>query len=152
MSCRSMCQWWMCAHVGAGGGSVARGDARASFVMDHGRFGPQGALGGADGAVNEVDVWRGGGKYTLDHLSKEQDIALAAGDRVRVITPDGGGYGDPETRDPELSARNKHLGRTQVLHAAKPQWDIRALPELECWNAVIPDQVRERAVSYFQPT
>lgn len=29
---------------------VLRGDARACFVMDHGRTGPQGALGGLDGA------------------------------------------------------------------------------------------------------
>ena len=31
---------------------LRRGSARASFVMDHGRFGPQGALGGADGAAH----------------------------------------------------------------------------------------------------
>ena len=31
---------------------LRNGEARASFVMDHGRFGPQGALGGGDGAVN----------------------------------------------------------------------------------------------------
>jgi N-methylhydantoinase B len=29
---------------------ILRGEARASFVMDHGRFGPPGVLGGADGA------------------------------------------------------------------------------------------------------
>jgi N-methylhydantoinase B len=91
---------------------LRRGDARASFVMDHGRFGPQGALGGADGAVNEVEVWRDGIKYIPEHLSKEQDIALQAGDRVRVRTPGGGGYGDPTKRDPKLSARDKKLGRT----------------------------------------
>jgi N-methylhydantoinase B len=91
---------------------LRRGDARASFVMDHGRFGPQGALGGGDGAMNEVEVWRGGVKYIPEHLSKEQDIALQAGDRVRVRTPGGGGYGDPALRDPALAARDKRLGRT----------------------------------------
>src|SRR5262249_54526275 len=30
---------------------LLRGEARASFVMDHGRFGPQGVLGGRDGMV-----------------------------------------------------------------------------------------------------
>ena len=90
---------------------LRRGHARASFVMDHGRFGPQGALGGADGAVNEVEVWRDGVQYIPEHLSKEQDIALKAGDRVRVRTPGGGGYGDPAKRDPELTARDKKLGR-----------------------------------------
>ena len=50
------------------------------------------------------------------HLAKlltqeEQDIALKAGDRVRVRTPGGGGYGDPAKRDPELTAHDKKLGR-----------------------------------------
>jgi N-methylhydantoinase B len=90
---------------------LRRGEARASFVMDHGRFGPQGALGGADGAVNEVEVWRDGVKYTPEHLSKEQDIALQAGDRVRVKTPGGGGYGNPDDRDADDVANDKRLGR-----------------------------------------
>ncbi len=90
---------------------LRRGDATASFVMDHGRYGPQGALGGEDGAVNEVEVWRDGEMYIPEHLSKEQDIPLKAGDRVRVRTPGGGGYGDPAERDPELTAEDKRLGR-----------------------------------------
>jgi hypothetical protein len=49
--------------------------------MDHGRFGPQGALGGADGGVNRVEVIRGGEVWVPPHLSKAQDIALL-GDRV----------------------------------------------------------------------
>ena len=90
---------------------LRRGNARASFVMDHGRFGPQGALGGADGAVNEVEVWREGVKYTPEHLSKEQDIPLQAGDRVRVKTPGGGGYGPALERDLDLIKEDKRLGR-----------------------------------------
>ncbi|MCP4319701.1 MAG: methylhydantoinase [Hyphomicrobiales bacterium] len=74
---------------------LRRGKARASFVMDHGRVGPQGAMGGSDGAVNEVVVVQEGARYIPEHLSKEQDIPLAAGDRVCVKTPGGGGYGDP---------------------------------------------------------
>ena len=89
---------------------ILRGEARASFVMDHGRFGPQGALGGKDGAVNTVTVFRGGEEHVPPHLSKEQDIALKAGDRVRVGTPGGGGYGDPRERDPKLVAEDVRLG------------------------------------------
>ena len=96
---------------------LRRGDARASFVMDHGRFGPQGALGGQDGAVNEVTVWRGGTPYTPVHLSKEQDITLLAGDRVHVKTPGGGGYGDPFTRKPEDVANDVALARYTVQQA-----------------------------------
>ncbi|MER9093605.1 hydantoinase B/oxoprolinase family protein [Mesorhizobium sp. M0700] len=89
---------------------ILRGDARASFVMDHGRFGPQGALGGKDGAVNTVTVFRDGKEHVPPHLSKEQDIALKTGDRVCVGTPGGGGYGDPLQRDPQLVARDVKLG------------------------------------------
>ena len=39
---------------------LLRGEARASFVMDHGRFGPPGVLGGGDGAPNVVRIHRGG--------------------------------------------------------------------------------------------
>jgi N-methylhydantoinase B len=92
---------------------LRRGEARASFVMDHGRFGPQGALGGEDGAPNEVEVWRDGTRHVPEHLSKAQDIPLKAGDRVRVRTPGGGGYGDPDKRDPALAAEDRRLGRTR---------------------------------------
>ncbi len=96
---------------------LRRGHARASFVMDHGRFGPQGALGGNDGAVNEVTVWQNGQSYRPEHLSKEQDVPLQAGDRVHVCTPGGGGYGNPMQRDPELVLQDVRLGRISTDQA-----------------------------------
>lgn len=107
---------------------LLRGTARASFVMDHGRVGPQGALGGGDGAVNRVEVIRGGETWVPPHLSKAQDIALAAGDRVRVRTPGGGGFGDPATRDPAAVAEDVRLGRYAAPEADRlfPGW--RAAP------------------------
>lgn len=98
---------------------LLRGDARASFVMDHGRTGPQGALGGQDGAVNRVEVIRGGEVWVPPHLSKAQDIALAPGDRVRVRTPGGGGYGDPANRDPAQVAEDVALGRYSAEEARR---------------------------------
>ncbi|MBN9038395.1 MAG: hydantoinase B/oxoprolinase family protein [Rhizobiales bacterium] len=89
---------------------LLRGDARASFVMDHGRVGPQGALGGADGAVNTVTVWRDGEAHVPPHLSKEQDIPMKACDRVEVGTPGGGGYGEPFAREPGKVADDVRLG------------------------------------------
>ena len=90
---------------------LLRGAARASFVMDHGRTGPQGVLGGRDGGVNRVEVIRNGTVMVPEHLSKAQDIPLAPGDRVRVRTPGGGGYGDPAERDPDAIAEDVALGR-----------------------------------------
>ncbi len=98
---------------------LRRGNARASFVMDHGRVGPQGAQGGSDGAVNEVTVFQSGEPYTPEHLSKEQDIPLTAGDRVMVKTPGGGGYGRPFDRTPEAVLRDVMLERYTILQASE---------------------------------
>ena len=119
-------------HVGSGGAGqhrggfgldyeieLLRGQARASFVMDHGRVGPQGVLGGRDGAVNRVEVQRGAEVWVPPHLSKAQDIALQPGDRVRVRTPGGGGYGDPAARDPSLVAEDVRLGRYTAEEARR---------------------------------
>ena len=89
---------------------LRRGEARASMVMDHGRTGPLGALGGEDGATNKVKVERDGVVYKPPHLSKDQDIILKAGDTVRVSTPGGGGFGNPLERDPHLVDRDVKRG------------------------------------------
>jgi len=89
---------------------LRRGTARASFVMDHGRTGPKGTLGGQDGGLNKVVVERNGEIYDPPHRSKDQDIAIQVGDTVTVSTPGGGGFGDPFARDPELVARDVRRG------------------------------------------
>lgn len=96
---------------------LRRGEASASFVMDHGRFGPLGALGGEDGSCNEVKVMRNGQSYTPEHLSKEQGIAMRAGDRVEVRTPGGGGYGNPLERSVHAVCEDVRLGRYTVEQA-----------------------------------
>ena len=99
--------------------TLLRGEAMASFVMDHGRTGPQGVLGGGDGGVNKVRVNRNGQAHVPPHLSKEQDLRIGAGDRVRVSTPGGGGYGDPLDRNPELVLRDLERGYYTVEQAAE---------------------------------
>ena len=89
---------------------LLRGEAQASFVMDHGRFGPQGVLGGQDGMPNAVTVYRNGEKYIPKHLSKDQDIPITPGDIVSVGTPGGGGFGDPWKRSPELVLQDVRRG------------------------------------------
>jgi N-methylhydantoinase B len=97
---------------------LRRGEARASFVMDHGRFGPQGVLGGADGGVNAVLVEQQGRAYVPPHLSKDQDIRVSPGDTVTVTTPGGGGYGPPRERAPALVARDVARGYYTAEQAA----------------------------------
>ena len=96
---------------------LRRGTARASFVMDHGRTGPLGALGGHDGGVNKVVVMRNGETYHPLHLSKDQGIAIGPGDTITVSTPGGGGFGDPLARDPALVARDVRRGYYTVAEA-----------------------------------
>jgi N-methylhydantoinase B len=96
---------------------LRRGEARASFVMDHGRIGPQGAIGGGDGGLNRVRVEIAGKPYVPPHLSKDQDIAIGPGDRVTVSTPGGGGFGLPFERDPARVAadvRRQYYTREQA--------------------------------------
>ncbi|MBV8186346.1 MAG: hydantoinase B/oxoprolinase family protein, partial [Alphaproteobacteria bacterium] len=85
---------------------LRRGEARVSMVMDHGRSGPQGVLGGKDGAPNTVAIDQNGKLYKPPHLSKDQDILIGAGDVVRVSTPGGGGFGDPAKRAPDAIVRD----------------------------------------------
>jgi N-methylhydantoinase B len=105
---------------------LLRGEARASFVMDHGRFGPPGVLGGGDGAPNVVRIHRGAETITPLHLSKDQNIAIQAGDRVEVMTPGGGGYGAPSARDAALVARDLRRGYYRA-DEAKVLWDNKTL-------------------------
>ena len=96
---------------------LRRGKAQASFVMDHGRVGPQGALGGGDGGKNTVTVRRGGESYTPEHLSKDQDISIQPGDVVAVGTPGGGGFGNPFERDPDAVLQDVRRGYYTVDQA-----------------------------------
>ncbi|MGO8915682.1 MAG: hydantoinase B/oxoprolinase family protein [Stellaceae bacterium] len=98
---------------------LRRGEARASFVMDHGRVGPQGALGGGDGGVNTVLVEQGDRAYVPPHLSKDQDIEVAPGDAITVSTPGGGGYGPAFERAPALVARDVRRGYYTAAQAAE---------------------------------
>ncbi|MFP4591420.1 MAG: hydantoinase B/oxoprolinase family protein [Halobacteriales archaeon] len=75
-----------------------------SILSDRRRRGPPGAAGGAAGAtgVNEVGGERVGSKVSLE---------VAAGTVVRLLTPGGGGFGDPAERDPERRDRDVRDGK-----------------------------------------
>ncbi len=89
---------------------LLRGNATASFMMDHGRFGPPGLIGGEPGAPNEIALTIGGKDVRPEHLSKGDGYALAPGDTVLIRTPGGGGYGKPAERARDLIARDLRRG------------------------------------------
>ncbi len=55
---------------------------------------PYGLAGGADGASGRNTVLRSDG--TEEIVPGSARISLAAGDRLRIETPGGGGYGSPD--------------------------------------------------------
>ncbi|HXT05597.1 MAG TPA: hydantoinase B/oxoprolinase family protein [Roseiarcus sp.] len=64
---------------------------------------PWGVEGGGEGSVNGIEVLRGGGAR---RLTRPPHFPLERGDRVRIITGGGGGWGDPRQRDPAAVARD----------------------------------------------
>jgi N-methylhydantoinase B len=89
---------------------MLRGEGKASFLMEHGRFGPPGLLGGKAGAPNAIHLRQGNKETVPEHLSKGEGYVLRAGDYLAVDTPGGGGYGDQSERASELIERDRRAG------------------------------------------
>jgi N-methylhydantoinase B len=85
-------------------------DASVSLLGERGKAAPFGVNGGGAAALNRF-TWRSeAGTQTPPMVSKITDIALRAGQRVRLETPGGGGWGDPARRDPAAIRRDVALG------------------------------------------
>ncbi|WP_115865419.1 hydantoinase B/oxoprolinase family protein [Halorussus litoreus] len=79
-------------------------DATVSLLTERRRRAPQGLAGGEPGALgeNRVDGERVGAKQTVE---------VPAGTTVSVLTPGGGGHGEPENRDAEARERDRADGK-----------------------------------------
>lgn len=74
------------------------------------RIAPWGASGGLDGSVNYVEVLRRDGG--TERFSFATNLQVNKGDVIRVVTGNGGGYGDPAKRSRdaiESDLRNGYL-------------------------------------------
>jgi N-methylhydantoinase B len=85
-------------------------DAKVSLLGDRGTVPPFGVAGGEAAAPNVFSWDAGQGRQTPKLVSKVTDVFLPAGHRLRLETPGGGGWGDPEARDAQAAARDKALG------------------------------------------
>ena len=68
-------------------------DAEVTILSDRRRFGPYGLAGGKPGRVGANQVQRGA---TPEELPGKVHLRVAAGERIRIETPGGGGHG-PES-------------------------------------------------------
>ncbi len=107
---------------------IRRGEARASLLGDRGRFAPFGVLGGKPAQMAKHTFFLKGEPYTPEHLTKDEGVAMQAGDSLRLETPGGGGYGDPQDRPEELVSEDVRRGYYSKQEAE------------QSYGAVIPPQ------------
>ena len=65
------------------------------------------------------------GEQTPLLVSKVTDVKIRRGQKVRLETPGGGGFGDPAERDPDKLARDVRLGYV-TPEAARRDYKARA--------------------------
>lgn len=85
-------------------------EAEAFLFGERGRHAPKGIVGGKDAALNRFAYGNEGNWQEPPLASKMVGIRLKRGERVRLQTPGGGGYGSPAERAPEEIARDVRLG------------------------------------------
>ena len=90
---------------------------RSNVSFERGDCPPWGLNGGAPGDSGGVELERSTGEH--QRTRKASAMVLAAGDRLRIRSPGGGGYGPPEMRDPESVATD--VRRELVSRAAAEQ-------------------------------
>jgi N-methylhydantoinase B len=75
--------------------------AQAFIFGERGKSAPKGIAGGGEGALNVFSYSQGGQVRRPPMVSKMVGIELKQGDRVRLETPGGGGYGQAKKRTAE---------------------------------------------------
>ncbi|MBI3089365.1 MAG: hydantoinase B/oxoprolinase family protein [Candidatus Tectomicrobia bacterium] len=100
------------------------GPAVASILGDRSRRGPFGVHGGQPGATSRVRFLRRGGVYEPPLGTKDEHIALQAGDIIELQTPGGGGYGDPRQRSRAAITRDLARGYL-TLEAARREYGYK---------------------------
>nr|MDJ0859190.1 hydantoinase B/oxoprolinase family protein [Dinoroseobacter sp.] len=85
-------------------------NAEAFLFGERGKFAPKGVADGGEGAMNRFAYEQDDGWHQPPLTSKMVGMTLSKGQRVRLETPGGGGYGPPGERRPEAVARDVALG------------------------------------------
>ena len=90
--------------------ALAPTGADVFLLGERGKFAPFGINGGTPAALNEFHWQTDEGEKTPPMASKIADVKIKRGQRVRLQSPGGGGWGSPLTRDPARVARDVRLG------------------------------------------
>jgi N-methylhydantoinase B len=85
---------------------LSPGGADISLLGERGRYAPFGVGGGGPAALNTFTWDSDDGPRTAPMASKVTGVRLKQGQRLRLETPGGGGWGDPARRSPDAIARD----------------------------------------------
>lgn len=107
---------------------LLRGTAAGSMLGERGRFAPFGILGGGPGQRARHTFVLDDRDYRPAHITKDENVALSAGDSLRLETPGGGGYGDPLERPAEKVAQDVRRGYYDRA-AARRDYGVIVRPE-----------------------
>jgi len=90
--------------------ALSPGTTEVALLGERGRYAPFGVSGGGQGALNRFAWQDGQGWQTPPMASKIVGVKLQRGQRLRLESPGGGGWGDPKQRPREAVARDLRLG------------------------------------------
>jgi N-methylhydantoinase B len=91
--------------------------ATLSVMAERNKIGPWGLQSGHPGALGVYTLIRANGETVK--LPSKCTVEIHAGDTLVILTPGGGGYGDPRMRDPELVKRDVANGLVSTESALK---------------------------------
>ena len=90
--------------------ALAEGGAEVFLLGERGKYPPFGVNGGKAAALNRFVYETDRGEATPPLVSKITDVKIRPGQKVRLETPGGGGFGEPAAREPERVVRDVKLG------------------------------------------
>ena len=99
--------------------ALSPGTTEVALLGERGRVAPVGVTGGAPAARNTIAWQSAEGWNTPPMASKIVGVKIEAGQRVRLESPGGGGWGDPMQRPREAIARDIRLGFVSAECAAR---------------------------------
>ena len=99
--------------------ALAPGVTEVSLLGERGRFAPFGVQGGVPGALNRFAWQTASGWDSPPMASKVAGVSIHQGQRVRLESPGGGGWGDCHARPVEAIARDIRLGHVSAEAAAR---------------------------------
>jgi N-methylhydantoinase B len=90
--------------------ALAEAGADVFLIGERGKYPPFGVNGGGPAALNRFIYETDQGEMIPPMVSKVTDIRIRRGQKVRLETPGGGGFGNPAAREPARVVRDVELG------------------------------------------